>query len=234
MITSQPHLSPGWGTGQEAQRGAPTCPKSHSQWGQSVPLARVFFHCPCVGAGSQLAAWAWGTRRGGEDPPCLLRGQRPALWNAAARRTQSFHPTWWRGERGQLQACFHLLSACFVPGLMPRPFHTLPVLMPTETPRGESDFPHPSREETRLRKADTCLRSPTWECDSKSPVGQGIRVPPPTCPPQVSCQGPRDPALIAQCVREPGAVAEPSFGPTSHCVTTVGLIAPSGPQRLHL
>lgn len=184
MITSQPHLSPGWGTGQEAQRGAPTCPKSHSQWGQSVPLARVFFHCPCVGAGSQLAAWAWGTRRGGEDPPCLLRGQRPALWNAAARRTQSFHPTWWRGERGQLQACFHLLSACFVPGLMPRPFHTLPVLMPTETPRGESDFPHPSREETRLRKADTCLRSPTWECDSKSPVGQGIRVPPPPVHPR--------------------------------------------------
>lgn len=69
-----------------------------AQWGQSVPLAWVFFHCPCDGAGSQLAAWAWGTRRGGDDLPCLLRGQRPALWNTAVGQTQSFHPTWWRGE----------------------------------------------------------------------------------------------------------------------------------------
>lgn len=139
-----PSSSQPWvGNGMEAQRGALTCLRSHSQWGQSVGLSDLdllSIH-PCDEAGSQLAARAWGTRRGGEDPPCLLRGQRPALWNTAVGQTQSFQPTW-SGAGGTAAGLFPCTEHSLCPRLRFAGFTCLASLIATETQGGGSCYPH--------------------------------------------------------------------------------------------
>lgn len=130
-------------------------PPGHTASGARVSPWPGFFSTPPVTG--REASWQPGpggqTQRGGKDPPCHLRGRHPALWNTAVGQTQSFQPTWWRGEGGgQLQACFHLLSAQYVPGSISRLLHASPLLMHTETQGGRSYYPHFSDEEPEALK----------------------------------------------------------------------------------
>lgn len=145
------HISALGGEQDRRPREGQRLAQGHTASGAGVSSWPGYFStAPMTGRGASWQSGPGGPRRGGEDPPCLLRGQRPALWNAAVGQTQSFHPTWWRGARGQLQACFHLLSPCFVPGFISQLLHALPVFVPTETPLGQSDFPHSSGGVTGL------------------------------------------------------------------------------------
>lgn len=171
------------------------------------PGPGFFSTCPSDGARSQLAAPAWGTCRGGGDPPRLPRGQRPALWNTAVGRTQSFHPTWWSGEGGGQPR-----GALALPGApsrlqMPRLSHFPP------TPEvAELIIPIFDVSKPKLPKAGTCSRSHIRTLDSKSPIGRGIGASqPPASPFPVSGHSPRGPcprpdsptlALIPQGISE--------------------------------
>lgn len=134
------------------------------------PGPGFFSTCPSDGARSQLAAPAWGTCRGGGDPP------RPALWNTAVGRTQSFHPTWWSGEGGG-----QLRGALALPGApsrlqMPRLSHFPP------TPEvAELIIPIFDMSKPKLPKAGTRSRSHIRTLDSKSPIGRGIGASQPPC-----------------------------------------------------
>lgn len=176
------------------------------------PGPGFFSTCPSDGARSQLAAPAWGTCRGGGDPPRLPRGQRPALWNTAVGRTQSFHPTWWSGEGGgQPRACFPGRSTRS-PG-RPLPAPNASPLSLSQTPEvAEPIIPIFDMSKPKLPKAGTRSRSHIRTLDSKSPIGRGIGASqPPASPFPVSGHSPRGPcprpdsptlALIPQGISE--------------------------------
>lgn len=203
-----------------------------AQWGQSVPLAWVFFHCPCDGAGSQLAAWAWGTRRGGDDPPCLLRGQRPALWNTAVGQTQSFHPTWWRGEgtaAGLFPFTGHLLC--------PRP-HFSPLTRRhclsscPQKPNLASPISPVLRVRKRGSKRLTLAPGPPVRTVIQTP--QLARVSGCLIPPRLSTPeflpGPQRPGPDSTGCRGTPGFRRARLGTSSPCGTPGGLTVPSGPQ----
>lgn len=158
-------------------------------------LGRSFFStCPSDGARSQLAAPAWGTCRGGENPPRLLRGQRPALWNTAVGQTQSFHPTWWRGEGGDSCRPVSLYGALRVSQTPLPGFKCVASYFPQKPEVADPISPIFYMSKPKLPKAGTCSRSHIRTLDSKSPIGQGIGASqPPASPFQVSGHSPRGP-----------------------------------------
>lgn len=176
------------------------------------PGPGFFSTCPSDGARSQLAAPAWGTCRGGGDPPVSREGSvqhfGTQLWGGLRVST----PRGGAERAGDSRGPVSLDGALALPGApsrlqMPRLSHFPP------TPEvAEPIIPIFDMSKPKLPKAGTCSRSHIRTLDSKSPIGRGIGASqPPASPFPVSGHSPRGPcprpdsptlALIPQGISE--------------------------------
>lgn len=154
LLTSHCHLR------TEVQRGAVTCPQTTQPVGPECPWGRGFSTHPCDGAGSQLAAWAWGTDTQGWGRSALSpeRAASSTLKHSCGADSE-FPPHVVEGRGwGTAAGLFPLTERSLCPRLHFAAFTCIACLNAHKTQGGRSCYPHFSDEETEALKGSHLLK----------------------------------------------------------------------------